>query len=121
MTTGSPNLSLEEFTAALDNSTPPDGLDNALQALWYEARSSGPGATLPRKSIDDAMSDDWNRAHELVQRLRDERGRWVHGYLHRVEGDDDNARGWYKRAEQPFPTLSLADEWAQIAVALLAR
>ena len=121
MTTGLPNLSLEEFTAALGNSAPPDGLDNALRALWYEARSAGPGATPPRKSIEDAMSDDWNSAHDLVQRQRDERSRWVHGYLHRVEGDDDNARGWYKRAGQSFPALSLADEWAQISIALLAR
>ena len=121
MTTGSPKLSLEDFTAALDSSAPPEGLDNALQALWYEARSGGPGATPARRSIEDSMSDDWNSAHDLVQRQRTERGRWVHGYLHRVEGDGDNARGWYKRAGQPFPTVSLADEWAQIAAALLTR
>lgn len=112
--------SLEAFTATLRGEAPPDGLDNALQALWHEARADGPGATPPQDD-DGNMSRDWNTAHGLVQRQRDERGRWVHGYLHRIEGDDANAAGWYERAGQPFPTLSAADEWAQIVMALLAR
>lgn len=114
-------MSLEEFTAALRNDAPPEGLDICLQALWYEAREQGPGTTPARQNLEDEMSDDWNKAHGLVQRQRDRDGRWVHGYLHRVEGDDNNAEGWYKRAGQPFPTMSLADEWEQIAAALLAR
>lgn len=114
------NLSLDAFIASLRDDTPPAGLDNALQALWHEARAGGPGATLS-KDAAGAMSDDWNTAHGLCQRQRDEHGRWVHAYLHRVEGDDVNAAGWYKRAGQPFPTLSLTDEWAQVVIALLAR
>jgi hypothetical protein len=116
----SAKLSLRAFTASLGGGAPPDGLDNALQALWYEARAGGPGAT-PAAGADGDMPADWKTAHGLVQRQRDERGRWVHGYLHRIEGDDDNAAGWYERAGRPFPTLSFADEWTQIAADLLAR
>lgn len=114
-------LTFDAFTASLSDDAPPEGLDHALKALWYEAHAAGPGATRAREAIEDAMSDNWNTAHGLVQRQRDERGRWVHGYLHRVEGDDDNAGRWYERSGQPFPTLTLAEEWAQIAAALLAR
>ncbi|NKB48825.1 MAG: hypothetical protein GKS02_05605 [Alphaproteobacteria bacterium] len=114
-------MSLDDFTATLSDEAPPVGLDDALQALWYEARTTGPGATPARKALEDSMSEDWNTAHGLVQRQRDEPGSWVHGYLHRVEGDDDNAARWYKRAGRPFPTLSLADEWAEIVAALLVR
>ena len=120
MTSDLKTVPLDAFTASLGDAAPPAGFDNALQALWHEARAGGPGATIP-KGADDVMSDDWNTAHGLVQRQRDSDGRWVHGYLHRIEGDDGNAARWYERAGQPFPTLSLAEEWTQIATALLAR
>jgi hypothetical protein len=114
------NLSLEAFTAALRDDAPPAGLDNALQALWHEARAGGPGAT---RSLDitGEMSSGWKTAHGLSQRQRDKDGSWVHAYLHWIEGDDANAGHWYERAGRPFPTASLADEWAQIAAALLVR
>ena len=121
MTQVQKSLTLEALIVSLGDAAPPEGLDNALQALWHEARAGGPGATPARVNLEDSMSADWNTAHGLVQRQRDVRGSWVHGYLHRVEGDDDNARRWYKRADQSFPALSLADEWAQIVTALLAH
>jgi len=46
---------------------------------------------------------------------------WVHAYLHRKEGDLDNARYWYRKAKQPEATGALDEEWAAIADALLAR
>lgn len=112
-------VSLEFFTASLRENAPPEGLGIALQALWYEARTSGPGLT-PAAEPDGSMSKDWNKAHNLVQRERNSAGRWVHGYLHRIEGDDTNAAGWYERAEKTFPASSPADEWAEIATELLA-
>lgn len=113
-------LTYEALTASLGDAAPPEGLDNALQALWHEAAVKGPGATRSQ-SDDGEMPANWNKAHGLVQRQRDGDGRWVHGYLHRLEGDDSNAAGWYERAGQPFPTLSFAEEWAQIVTALLVR
>ena len=113
-------LSFAEFVASLGDEAPPAGLEPVLRALWLEAHVTGPGTTRS-DSGDGEMPANWNSAHELVQRLRSGDGRWVHGYLHRLEGDDRNAAGWYERAGQPFPTISFAEEWAQIAGELLAR
>ena len=51
-----------------------------LRALWWAERG------------------DWDRAHTLCQEAGTREGDWVHGYLHRVEGDAGNARYWYARA-----------------------
>jgi hypothetical protein len=45
--------------------------------------------------------DDWDQAHELVQRhegtaLAD----WLHAVLHRIEGDTANARYWYQACDR---------------------
>ena len=50
----------------------------------------------------------------------DEKGAWAHAYLHRVEGDEINYSGWYKRAGKPVPSSALDQEWEEIARALLA-
>lgn len=73
----------------------------ALQALWWAARA------------------DWTRAHEAAQVDDSAPAAWVHAYLHRVEGDMENARYWYAKAGKPIPTTSLDDEWQAIASALL--
>jgi hypothetical protein len=46
---------------------------------------------------------------------------WVHAYLHRVEGDLDNARYWYRQAERNPATGALEAEWDEIAEALIGR
>jgi len=46
---------------------------------------------------------------------------WVHAYLHREEGDLNNAGYWYRRAGKPAATQSLGEEWDGIAKALLAK
>jgi hypothetical protein len=43
----------------------------------------------------------------------------VHAYLHRVEGDRDNARYWYRQARREPATAELALEWTAIVAALL--
>ena len=58
------NTPLDDFTASLGAAAPPDGLDNALQALWYEARANGPGATPPADG-DGNMSSDWRTAQPV--------------------------------------------------------
>lgn len=45
----------------------------------------------------------------------------MHAYLHRVEGDLDNADYWHRRAGTERPATALQEEWAAIATALLAR
>jgi hypothetical protein len=54
----------------------------------------------------------------------DDNGRdaaWVHAHLHRVEGDQSNARYWYREARQPEASGATDDEWDTIVAALLAK
>jgi hypothetical protein len=96
-------MTLAEFKSSLSKSRPPEGLAPALAGLWW------------------AGKDDWDRAHKIVM---DEGGKdcaWVHAYLHRVEGDDENARYWYKQAGKPVASGPLRTEWAAITTDLLSQ
>ena len=70
------------------------------------------------QSLVDAMNlirdGQWDAAHEIVQDLSSPEAARIHGYLHRIEGDDGNASYWYNRAGVQFPTVSVDDEWQQI-------
>ena len=94
-------MDLTAFRASLAVATPPEGLGQALQALWWEAKG------------------EWDRAHVLAQADEGGAGDWVHAYLHRKEGDAGNAGYWYRRAGKPASPAPLAQEWATIASALL--
>jgi hypothetical protein len=93
-------MTIEQFKATLADNSAPD-VPALLRALWHDARG------------------DWDRAHRIAQDVDDPNGAWVHAYLHRKEGDIDNARYWYGRARQPEAADSLTAEWARIVVALL--
>ena len=60
-----------------------------------------------------ARDGDWDAAHEIVQDLQSADAARIHGYLHRVEGDNGNARYWYNRAGVDFPNVSIEQEWEQ--------
>lgn len=96
-------MDIEAFKDSLDDVVPPEGIGEALQALWQDANG------------------DWDKAHELVQRGDEHSCDWVHAYLHRKEGDESNAAYWYRRAGQPVAQGPLEDEWHAIAEALLAE
>jgi hypothetical protein len=83
-------------------SCPPD-VSPALAALWWAAKG------------------DWDKAHEIAQSDDGVDAARAHAYLHRVEGDLDNARYWYARAGRAPATGPLEAEWEAIATALLAR
>ena len=95
-------MDLQAFHASIEKDQPPQGLGLAAHALWWDARG------------------DWNKAHECAQGQEDATGAWVHAYLHRKEGDNANAGGWYRRAGKTPATGPLAAEWAVIAQAVLA-
>ena len=95
-------MTLDSFTESLRHDTPPVGLSVALRALWHQAKG------------------DWDRAHQLAQQQDDGEGAWVHAHLHRAEGDTANAGYWYRRAAKPSSSAPLAQEWEEIAGALLA-
>jgi hypothetical protein len=45
----------------------------------------------------------WQEAHEIVQKDDSVVAAWLHGIVHTLEGDLDNARYWYRRADRRFP------------------
>ena len=45
---------------------------------------------------------DWEAAHTIVQEHESEYAAWLHGIVHVLEGDVDNARYWYGRAKRTF-------------------
>ena len=96
-------MDLQSFRNALATPQPPDGLSFALQALWWDAKG------------------DWDKAHECAQARDDDAGMSVHAYLHRKEGDQDNAGYWYRRCRTPPATVTLEEEWEDLARVLLAE
>ncbi len=55
-----------------------------------------------RTALDFLDNGDWDSAHKIVQSDESLAGCWVHGIVHVMEGDLDNARYWYGRAERAF-------------------
>ena len=90
-----------EFKRSLSSKKPPSGLSLALTASRW------------------AGNDAWDKAHDIVMRGDGADCAWVHAYLHRVEGDRDNARYWYRQARREPATGELASEWAAIVAELL--
>ncbi len=91
---------LVAFRAALGETAPPALWPEALRALWFDARG------------------DWSAAHRVAQDIDDETGAWVHAYLHRREGDAENAAYWYRRARRPVAHGALDEERDRMVAAL---
>jgi hypothetical protein len=66
-------MNFEDFRNSLVSPEPPSKLSRALAALWWDAKQ------------------DWRSAHECAQEEETSEGAWVHAYLHRKEGDHNNA------------------------------
>jgi hypothetical protein len=45
---------------------------------------------------------DWQQAHEIVQGESSSLASWLHGIVHTLEGDLDNAQYWYRKADRVF-------------------
>lgn len=52
----------------------------------------------------------WRQAHEIVQGDSSALAAWLHGIVHTLEGDLDNARYWYRRAARVFPGSDAVQE-----------
>ena len=92
------------FADSLREASPPETLPPPLLALWLVGRG------------------EWDRAHAIVAGHEGEPDcDLVHAHLHRREGDDANARYWYRRSGEPASTLTLEAEWRLIAARLLER
>jgi hypothetical protein len=96
-------MDIAEFRKSLKVAGPPEGLSPALEGLWWDAKG------------------DWAKAHEATQRDEGPDGSWVHGYLHRKEGELSNAKYWYRRADRAAAYGDLEKEWAAIVTWLLRQ
>jgi hypothetical protein len=55
------------------------------------------------RAAELAASGDWNIAHDVAQRHEgDPAADWLHAVLHKIEGDANNARYWYRRTPHTF-------------------
>jgi hypothetical protein len=62
------------------------------------------------QALDLLDRGDWQGAHLIVQKESSTLAAWLHGIVHTLEGDLDNAQYWYRRAERPFPGASALQE-----------
>lgn len=95
-----PHMTPAQFHASLAADAPP-ALSPPLLALWKNAKG------------------DWDGAHKCVDTSSEPDAMWAHAFLHRAEGDLDNARYWYGRAGRPPATGPLEEEFEAILAALL--
>ncbi len=55
------------------------------------------------EGIDHAIAGRWNDAHKVAQADEADRDHcWLHACLHKIEGDEANARYWYRRSGHSY-------------------
>jgi hypothetical protein len=94
-------MDYKDFRRSLKDARAPRGLPALLRALWHDAKG------------------DWSRAHAIAAEERNTTAARVHAYLHRKEGDSDNAKYWYTRAGAERPHISLRKEWEALVRSFL--
>jgi len=95
-------MTYEIFVESTEASEIPEGLSLDLQSLWVDA------------------TGNWHRAHELCQQEGTRSGDRIHAYLHRKEGDLENASYWYQRSGESMPSGSLDEEWSELVKRFLS-
>jgi len=72
-----------------------------------------------RRALAHLQSKEWEKAHTIVMGMRDKLAFRIHGLVHRIEGDLENARYWYAKADVPFSkSRPIAAELKEIESAL---
>lgn len=67
-----------------------------------------------KQAVDLALAGKWDAAHVIVQADEaDPVSCWLHACLHKIEGDESNARYWYARCDRQFEDF--ADAQAELA------
>jgi len=55
-----------------------------------------------KRAVDLLAVGDWQAAHTIVQEHKSALAAWLHGIVHTLEDDLDNARYWYRKADRVF-------------------
>ena len=62
------------------------------------------GAAAPlARALEHLAAGAWQDAHVIVQEDSSALAAWLHGIVHTLEGDLDNAQYWYRKAKREFP------------------
>lgn len=73
-----------------------------------------------KKALDLITSNHWHEAHDLVQQYE---GQYafdrIHALLHRIEGDEWNAKWWYRKLKMEMPDVSFEEEVEMIKEEIL--
>jgi hypothetical protein len=55
------------------------------------------------RAVELLAQGAWQQAHEIVQGDASTLASWLHGIVHTLEGDLDNAQYWYRKTDRAFP------------------
>ena len=89
-------MQYDDFNNLTNKAEPSEKLSGVHLAIWY------------------VVKDDWDMAHSIIQNMNTKTAYWIHAYLHRLEGDLDNANYWYNSARIKPPSGSLEIELNKI-------
>ena len=81
-----------EFEDTIQASKPAANWPEPLKALWFMAKG------------------DWEASHHIAQDLHTPIGSLIHAHLHRVEGDDWNAKYWYRKSGRTYTDIPFEEE-----------
>lgn len=73
-------MTRSEFESSLADPAPPENCSVEIAALWW------------------LRNRNWQLGHDLIDSAPGQDAAWVHALMHRMEGDQANARYWYARA-----------------------
>ena len=52
-----------------------------------------------KQAVHFALDGDWDAAHKIAQDYADDSANWIHAVLHKIEGDEQNSKYWYKKTD----------------------
>jgi len=55
------------------------------------------------RAVELLATGEWQQVHKIVQEEESALAAWLHGIVHTLEGDLNNARYWYRKAKRAFP------------------
>lgn len=93
-----------------------------MPGMTQRLRDRADAPDLPQlRALWLGLRGDWASAHGIVQADDGADAAWVHAWLHRIEGDVQNAAYWYRRAGKAAGEGCTDAEGEAIGRALAAR
>jgi hypothetical protein len=86
-----------------------------------EIAAAGGQEAMCSRSLLLMAAGDLDQAHRIVQTMSTSEGAYIHGLIHRVEDDFDNARYWFRRAGVPSATTEMYRRASVVSTTLASR